>query len=191
MLKIFGSAAAALTVLALAGCGTSGSDDSAAEPTKAVTTTQTPEPVPTTEGQEFKPRKASCKVKSSNATATLEDNERAVVLTFDNATIAATDTTGFYATVYDKAGENGGQIGAKYLDGDLIAYFTAVETEGGQTNMTGKPELSGKRIIMTFPKSKGGLGDIRIAKWSATFTLAGNDVFMCPSTDFGAQRFPA
>lgn len=181
------STVAVLAAFTLAGCGSSDSEGSASAPTSAKTTTATPEPAPTTEPAEFKPRKDSCKVKGSQAKATLEDYGDSVVLTFEGEKIASTDTTGFYANVYDTDG-NGGQIGSQYLDGDLIAYFTAVETDGGQTNMTGKPEVSGNRIIMTFPKSKGGLGDLEIAKWSAAFTLAGKDVGMCPD-DYGSQPF--
>jgi len=191
MLKTISTAVAVTAILAVAGCGSSGSEGEASKPAKEATTnspeTQPTKAAPTKEPAKFKPRKDSCKVKGSNATATLRDNADSVVLTFEGEKIAGTDTTGFYANVYDAEG-NGGQIGSQYLDGDLIAYFTAVESDSGQTNMTGEPEVSGSRIIMTFPKSKGGLGEMKIAKWSAAFTLAGNDVGMCPG-DYGSQPF--
>lgn len=189
--------ATALTMtalLAIGGCGSSEGDGSAPEATTAATTA-TPETEATTEAPPTKtpaaePRTASCELEGSNAKATMEDNADNVVVTFEGEPIAATDTTGYYVTVFDEAGENGGQIGAQYLDGDLIAYFTAVETDGGQTNLTGKPDVSGDTIVMTFPKSKGGLGDIDIAKWSAAFTLAGTDEGLCPA-DYSTQPFPS
>lgn len=187
------TALAALAFVTVAGCGTSNDAGQTDGGLKAESTPPTPDATPkaatTTQPKEVKPRKASCNVEGSQARATLEDNVDNVVLTFDGEKIAATDTTGFYATVYDEAGEHGGQIGAQYLDGKLIAYFTAVETDGGQTNMTGRPEVSGSRIIMTFPKSMGGLGDFAIAKWSAAYTMAGKDIGMCPG-DYDTQPFP-
>jgi hypothetical protein len=187
--------ATALTMVALVamgGCGASDSKGSTPEATAAATTTA-PEPAPTTEpAPTEKPvkeaRKASCQLKGSKAKATLEDNADSVVLTFTGEPIASTDTTGFYASIYDADG-NGGQIGAKYLDGDPVAYFTAVEGDSAQTNVAGSPEVDGDEIVMTFPKSDGGLGDLEIVSWNASFTLAGQDVGMCPG-NYESQPFP-
>ncbi|MEH3068857.1 MAG: hypothetical protein PGN15_12760 [Aeromicrobium erythreum] len=172
------------TMVVLGACGSSSDDDT----TSSESTTQSSEAPPTTEVPTFEPREDSCKVKGSNATATLTDNADNVVLTFKGESIRPTDTTGFYATVFDAAGENGGQIGAQYMDGDLISYFIAVETDGPQANLQGEPEIRGKTITMTFPKDSGGLGDIEIANWSAAFTVAGEDVGMCPE-GYGTQPY--
>lgn len=97
-----------------------------------------------------------------DAKVTLTENASSLVATFDGRPIAASDTTGFYITVYDEAGENGGQLGAQYLDGDLISYFIAVEPT--QINLPGEPDVEGDVLTMTFPKDRGGLGGIDIAK---------------------------
>lgn len=189
MIKRIGTALATLALCVLGACGSP--DDVGAtpqtleaEPTTA-TTTPTQDAKPT---EDAGPRKASCNLKGSNAKATLEDNADSVVLTFTGEPIASTDTTGFYADVYDANG-NGGQIGAKFLDGDPIAYFIAVESDMSQTNVSGSPQVNGDEITMTFPKSDGGLGDLQIAKWNAAFSLAGTDVGLCPG-DYESQPFP-
>lgn len=187
--KRIGTALATLALCIVGACGSSEDVGATPQTLKAESTTPTDAPTQdATPTEAAGPRKASCKLKGSNASATLEDNADNVVLTFSGEPVASTDTTGYYADVYDADG-NGGQIGAKFLDGDPIAYFTAVESDMSQTNTSGSPRVDGDKITMTFPKSDGGLGDLQIAKWNAAFSLAGTDVGLCPG-NYESQPFP-
>jgi hypothetical protein len=125
--------------------------------------------------------RASCDLKGKHpAHVTLTDDGDSLIATFEGQPVADTDTTGYFVTVFDEAGETGAQLGMHYLDGELIDY--SIFDIGGafQENLEGNPQVDGDTVTGTFPKSVKPLGDFDVAKWNAAFTLAGRDMGNCP-----------
>lgn len=132
---------------------------------------------------------ASCTLKGSHqADVTLTDTGDELVAEFVGQPVAAIDTTGYFVTVYDEAGETGGQLGMTYLDGEPMAYFVFDSGEASQENLSGAAAVDGDTVTGTFPKSAAPLGDFEVAMWNAAFTLAGKDVGNCPK-DMGYLPF--
>lgn len=179
-------AVAIAAIVSVGSCGDSSEDSVGTEPAPSEKRASS-EPTTATEAP-VTPRKDSCKLRGSKATAVLKDDVDEVVLTFKGEPVRSSGTTGFYAMVYDAHGEIGGQVGAKFLDGKPIAYFTALDSSGSQMNLPGEPSVKGSTVRLTFPKAITELGDFDIAKWNAAFTVEGADVGMCPG-DFKTQPF--
>ncbi|RNL64287.1 hypothetical protein EFK50_07095 [Nocardioides marmoriginsengisoli] len=87
----------------------------------------------------------------------------------------------YSVTAYDAAGEQGGQIGAKFQDGKQIAFFVFDFGAGAQTNLPGAPEVSGKAVQMSIDDGDlGPLEGVQVGSWSAAYTVDGQDVGVCP-----------
>jgi len=148
-------------------------------------------PVETTEPPPAAARTASCNLVGSHpGHVTVEDDGDNLTATFTGTPIAPTDTTGLYVSVYDSSGNNGGQMGAKFLDGEQIAYFVFDSGAANQVNLDGEADVSGSTVVLTFPKDAGMLDGLDLAKWNAAYTLAGNDVGNCPSGGAATLPFP-
>lgn len=170
--------AAAATMLMLVGACSDGSTPSA-EPTARSSTSVGPTAVATAPSLD-----ESCKLTGEQpGTATLTSDDSNLYVAFDGLPPSPTGTTGYFVSVYDSDG-NGGQLGVRYLDGEQMAFFIAIDMR--QTNLPGTASVSGNRVEMAYPKSQGGLGDLEIAKWNASWSLSGTDVGMCPP-DYGTQ----
>jgi hypothetical protein len=164
----------------LIGCGSDEPAPVQEAPAASDPTSGTAEPVEEAPSEPVKSIEASCDLSGSKpAHVTLLDDGASLTATFTGQPVAPTGPTGFYISVYDATG-TGGQMGAKFMDGEPIDYFINVEDEGPQTTVTGEPDVAGSTIKLTFPKELGGLDGIGIAKWNATYTLDGEDVGMCP-----------
>lgn len=176
---------AAAVLLALTACGTS--DD---EPEAGVDDKDAPSSSPS-EQSPAESRVATCTLKGSeSAEVTLEDNGDAFVMKFDGRPIPASGTALYSATLWDAAGENGVQVGAKYLDGRLIGYFAFDMDETYQTNLDGEPTVTGKTLAGVYPvDSLGDLDPAEVVRWSAAFSVDGEDVGMCPG-GHESQPFP-
>jgi len=134
-------------------------------------------------GEEAEPDASACVLTGSKpARVVLVDVGDALVATFEGQGVAPTDTTGYYVSVYNADGK-GGQMGAKYQDGELIAYFVDVPV-GSNEYVDGDPKVSGNSVTLTFPKDTGGLAGLEVAKWNAAYTLAGQDVGSCATIPF-------
>lgn len=133
---------------------------------------------------------AQCTLEGSEvAEVTLRATDEFVELTFEGQPVAQTGTTGFYASVFDKSGNVGGQLGMTFLDGAQSGYFFFDSPSAKQTNISGEPNVEGTRIVGTFPlEDLGDLADKGIASWTASHTRDGNDVGNCPAE--GYRDFP-
>lgn len=164
--------AAVATVLMLVAACSEGPRPSV-EPTAKSSALVDPTPVATTTSLD-----ESCKLTGERpGTATLTSDDSNLYVAFEGLPPSPTDTTGYFVSVYDTDG-NGGQLGVRYLDGEQMAFFIAIDMR--QTNLRSTASVSGNRVEMAYPKSQGGLGDLEIAKWNASWSLAGTDVGMCP-----------
>lgn len=180
---------AAAFALSLAACGADDQTEPEAPPTKATPTVIEMDPVDEPEAtsvppadEEPEPDAAACDLAGSHpAHVTIVDDGDSVTVTWAGQRVASTDTTGFYASVFDANG-NGGQMGVKYLDGDQIAYFSDADGTG---NLSGEAVVNGTEVTATFPQP-----GFKIAKWNAAYTLAGSDVGKCPSDGAFTLPFP-
>jgi hypothetical protein len=110
------------------------------------------------------------------------DDGAYLTATWTGLPVAPTDTTGYYVTVSDAAGDSA-QLGVKFLDGEQIGFFIA-DLGGSQENIDDEPAVDGDTVAAVFPKDVGFLAGTDIARWSAAYTVAGNDVGNCPSQSF-------
>ena len=126
--------------------------------------------------------KATCTLKGQHkADVTLEYTDEGFDLTFTGQPVPASGTALYSATIFDKTGEYGVQLGVKYLDGEQIAYFIFSMDTYKQTNLDGAATLSGDTVSATFPADHlGQLADAGPASWSAAFNVDGTDVGVCP-----------
>jgi hypothetical protein len=135
--------------------------------------------------------KASCTLKGQRkAEVTLEYTEEGFDLTFTGQPIPPSGTALYSATVFDKTGEYGAQLGVKYLDGEQIAYFIFSEDTGEQINLDGEASINGETVSGSFPADNlGALVDAGPASWSAAINVEGNDVGLCPG-GYNSMPFP-
>lgn len=81
----------------------------------------------------------------------------------------------YSATAYDAAGENGGQAGYKFIDGEQEALYFFDTSSARQINHAGTVEVNGSEVTARVPWPKG-----QVDKWSAAITVDGVDVAQCP-----------
>lgn len=191
------------------GCGGSGSDDTTAHPATdaeaAGPTSSKPAAPDKTVGEERdqakKPKrekaqpenapKATCTLKGKGkADVALEYTDDGFDLTFSGQPVPPTGTALYSATVFDKTGEYGAQLGMKFLDGEQIAYFVFDFTTVEQANLDGDVIVNGDVVSGSFPADRlGQLADAGPASWSAAFNVEGNDIGECPG-GFKSSPFP-
>jgi hypothetical protein len=135
--------------------------------------------------------KASCALKGQRkADVTLEYTDEGFDLTFTGQPVPPSGTALYSATIFDKTGEYGVQLGVKYLDGEQIAYFIFSEDMVEQTNLDGEATVNGDSVSGSFPAgSLGSLADAGPASWSAVINIEGNDVGLCPG-GYNSMPFP-
>jgi hypothetical protein len=122
-----------------------------------------------------------CKLKGSGGTATLEQTADGLVMTFKGLPVPASGTVLYSVTAYDIAGENGGQLGVKYQDGEQVGYFVFDFGDAEQTNLDGSPEVSGDTLSTSVADADlGPLSGVAVASWSAAYSVNGKDVGTCP-----------
>jgi hypothetical protein len=147
---------------------------------------------------------ASCK--DSPADAEIDAGEvRRVVLKHQGdslkVTFKLTDSfpdAGTFSTLLNVTNADGSasrQLGAKWLDGELIGYFVFDSAEAQQQNLDGQPVVNGKVVTAAFPwDAVSDLG--AVWNWSATTTVEGEDADYCsePGTEVlnpKKARFPS
>jgi hypothetical protein len=147
---------------------------------------------------------ASCKDSSADAEidagevrrVVLEHQGDALKVTFKLAdSFPETGTFTVLLSVTNTDGSASRQLGAKWLDGELIAYFVFDSAEAQQQNLDGQPVVDGKVVTALFPwDAVSDLG--AVWNWSATTTVEGEDADYCPEP--GAEllnpkkaRFPS
>lgn len=128
------------------------------------------------------PSAATCTLKGAqSAKVTLEEQGDALVATFDGQPIADKGTVLYSVTAWDQAGEEGVQLGMKYLNGDQVGYFVFDYGTSEQSSLDGTPEVSGEVVQGTFPTHLvGDIADAGVATWSASLNVDGDDVGTCP-----------
>jgi hypothetical protein len=135
--------------------------------------------------------KATCTLKGQRkAHVTLEYTDEGFDLTFTGQAVPASGTALYSATIFDKTGEYGVQLGVKYLDGEQIAYFIFLEDTFEQINLDGEAIVDGDTVSGSFSADQlGALADAGPASWSAAINLEGNDVGLCPG-GYSSMPFP-
>lgn len=166
-----------VAVGAVAGCG--GSDGDSAKPEQS-TSPKAAAPTPT----------AACDLSGAKVHVTLTEGKKAIVVTFTGQAVPASGSVGYFAEVWDKAGNTGAQLGMKFNDGEPEGYFVFDNGAAKQTNLDGKADVDGSTVTGTFPKSAGPLSDFDIAQWNAGLSINQKDVGTCPSDDY-LQPFPS
>ncbi len=91
-----------------------------------------------------------------------------------------TGTAGFYVNLASEDGDEAGQVGVKYLDGQQIAYFTFTFDSVMQTNMSGDALVAADSITGAFPMSELQQYGPNFS-WSAVSMRDGKDVDACPA----------
>jgi hypothetical protein len=126
----------------------------------------------------------------------LERQGDALKVTFRLAgTLPETGTFSALLSVTNTDGSASRQLGAKWLDGELIGYFVFDSAEAQQQNLDGQPIVEGKVVTAAFPwDAVSDLG--AVWNWSATTSVEGEDADYCPEP--GAEvlnpkkaRFPS
>jgi hypothetical protein len=135
--------------------------------------------------------KATCTLKGQRkADVTLEYTNEGFDLTFTGQPVPSSGTALYSATIFDKTGEYGVQLGIKYLDGEQIAYFVFSEDAVEQSNLDGEATVDGDTVSGGFPTEYlGALADASPASWSAAINVEGNDVGLCPG-GYDSMPFP-
>jgi hypothetical protein len=135
--------------------------------------------------------KATCTLKGQRrADVTLEYTDEGFDFTFTGQPVPPSGTALYSATIFDKTGEYGVQLGVKYLDGEQIAYFIFSEDTVEQTNLDGEATVDGDTVSGSFPADHlGALADAGPASWSAAINVDGNDVGLCPG-GYNSMPFP-
>lgn len=135
--------------------------------------------------------KATCTLRGQRkANVTLLYTDEGFDLTFTGQPVPPRGTALYSATVFDKSGEYGAQLGVKYLDGEQIAYFIFSEDLVKQTNLNGEATVDGDTVSGSFPSDHlGALADAGPASWSAAINVEGNDVGLCPG-GYKSLSFP-
>ncbi|MDB5963493.1 MAG: hypothetical protein JWP59_4787 [Massilia sp.] len=167
-------------VVALSGCGGEESgDDPSADNDSAPTSPEQSSEAPS---ETAAPASATCNLKGkSGGTATLEQTSDGLVMTFAGLPVPDTGTALYSVSAYDAAGEQGGQFGVKYQDGEQIAFFVFDFGTVEQTNLDGEAETSTDGITATAADADlGPLSGVEVGSWSATYNVNGNDVGTCP-----------
>jgi hypothetical protein len=110
----------------------------------------------------------------------LEHQGDALKVTFKLAdSFPETGTFSALLNVTNTDGSVSRQLGAKWLDGELIGYFVFDSAKAQQQNLDGQPVVDGKVVTAAFPW--GAVSDLgAVWNWSATTTVAGEDADHCP-----------
>ncbi len=134
--------------------------------------------------------KATCTLKGRPVEVTMESNPGGLMLSFVGQPVPAQGEILYSALVYDEGGETGGQLGMKFLDGEQIGYYVFGSEAAEQANLDGEVDVSGNRVTGSFPVDDlGPLGQTGVGMWSASLSINGEDVGMCPG-GYGTQPFP-
>jgi hypothetical protein len=97
-----------------------------------------------------------------------------------------TGTAGFYLNVASEAGNAGGQLGVKYLDGRQVAYFTFL---GTNKKISGSAQVTANSVTASFPMSELEQVGPNF-KWQGATIRDGNDMDACPGVgSVHTQRF--
>lgn len=125
---------------------------------------------------------ATCTLKGKRmADVSLKYTSEGFDLTFTGQPVPPSGTALYSATVFDRTGEHGVQLGIKYLDGEQIGYFVFSFDTSEQTNLDGAASVSGSTVSASFPASDlGPFRETEPASWSAAFSVEGRDVGECP-----------
>lgn len=90
--------------------------------------------------------------------------------------------TGTFSTLVAVSNADGSisrQLGAKWLDGELIGYFVYDLASAQQQNLDGEPIVEGKVVRAAYPwEAVSDLG--AVWNWSAVTTVEGKDADYCP-----------
>jgi hypothetical protein len=135
--------------------------------------------------------KAACTLKGQRkADVTLEYTDEGFDFTFTGQPVPPSGTALYSATIFDKTGEYGVQLGVKFLDGEQIGYFVFSEDMVEQTNLDGEATVDSDTVSGSFPAdSLGSLADAGPASWSAAINIEGTDVGLCPG-GYNSMPFP-
>lgn len=184
--KILWVVAAVLIIIIAAGAGGGSDDDS--EPA-ASQTTAAEQSHPAEVPSDAAPLTAMCKLKGSpGGTATLEQTDDGLVMTFAGLSVSPSGTVLYSVTAFDDAGENGGQLGVKYQDSEQVGYFVFDFGTAEQTNLEGSPQVSGDTVTASVADADlGPLSEVEVASWSAAYSVNGKDVGTCPG---GIESLP-
>lgn len=175
---------------ALTACGGS-TDDGTGNSASDTTPSQSSHPTASESDKLTAVKQATCKLKGpETADVTLQETGDGLVATFEGQPVRPSGSTFYSVTAFDQAGEEGVQLGMKFLDAELIGYFVFDIGLTQQANLDGSPDLTGKTVRGFFPiEELGTLGKVGAASWSASFSLDGTDVGLCPG-DYESQPFP-
>lgn len=137
-------------------------------------------------------RQATCRLEGKQtAQVTLTDDGQKLTLEFVGQPVPPDGEAGYFAMVYDEAGETGAQLGMTFNDGEPEGYLVFDTGAAQQTNLEGVPDVNGDSVTGTFPLSAGPLRDFEVAQWNATFTRNLVDVGTClGDPDEFLQPFP-
>jgi hypothetical protein len=132
---------------------------------------------------------ATCELEGEAAgTATLEQTRDGLEMTFTGLPVLEQGTALYSVTAYDAAGENGGQFGVKYQDGEQVALFVFDFGAAEQINLDGEAQTSADGITATAADAElGPLSGVEVASWSAAYTADGIDAGTCPG---GIDQLP-
>jgi len=136
-------------------------------------------------------RRSSCEFDSeAGERVTLKSTEDALIAEFDGLPVPKEGSVLYAVTVVDQSGENSAQLGMKFIDGALAAYFVFDQSSAQQTNLPGRPAVSQDVLRGTFPLDQlGAIGARGVASWWATLTVNGIDLGRCPSGPSASQTF--
>lgn len=168
-------------LFALAGCGGDGGKP------EAVQTSNSPEPVETTEPTEIEstapPTGRSCSDRAGDGrdvdlTGVKVNRESGdLVVTWTTAkALPASGTVLLSIFTATPEGDDAKQFGVKYIDGRQSGYFVFDMGDARQENVDGTARREGRVLIGTFPES--GLSES--FEWRAIASRDGDDVDFCP-----------
>lgn len=135
--------------------------------------------------------RSSCEFDSeAGERVVLESTDDALVVEFDGLPVPKQGTVLYAVTVVDRSGENSAQLGMKFTDGALAAYFVFDHSSAKQTDLPGRPSESGEVLRGDFPLDQVGAAGVNgVASWWATLTVDGVDLGRCPSGPSASQTF--
>jgi hypothetical protein len=103
------------------------------------------------------------------------------------ASLPITESALVVVWVASADGESSRQLGMKWVDGELAAFFVFDSSVATQENLDGAPALKGGRIQATFPWS--AVGDLGAGwTWRVVTNVDGKDVDSCPDEGSDALR---